>query len=166
MTLTNCDTDDNCPPPAFQAAFNAANAGQFGRGLAAALAHPALAGSGGLGVAFEFPERLTAELLDVYLRPVTATDERLALVDRYVAGMDRAQTVGIYEQLKTLQAPTLVVWADSDVFFPVNWAHWLGETIPGTRKVEVLPGARLFFPEERYDELCALLREHWLIAES
>jgi pimeloyl-ACP methyl ester carboxylesterase len=47
------------------------------------------------------------------------------------------------------------------VFFDVKWAHWLRDTIPGTRKVIELDGARLFFPEERPDALAEVLREHW-----
>jgi pimeloyl-ACP methyl ester carboxylesterase len=162
LTLTNCDVHDNWPPPAFAAAVARAKAGQFAQGLAFTLANPASVHSGaGLGAAFQFPERLTAELLDVYLRPITTTTARQHLADRYVAGMDCAQTVRIYDRLKVLPAPALIVWADSDIFFPVQWAHWLGQTLPGTRKVAVLEGARLFFPEERPDEFCALVREHW-----
>ena len=43
----------------------------------------------------------------------------------------------------------------------MKWSHWLADTIPGTRKRLELPGARLFFPEERPRELNAALREHW-----
>lgn len=165
LTLTNCDTHDNWPPPAFQPAFERAKAGQFGQGLAMALAHPATVRSGGgLGAAFQFPEALTDPLLGVYLTPITASAERQRLVDRYVSGMDCAQTLRIHEQLQAFVAPTLIAWGDSDVFFPVRWAHWLGDTIPGTRKVVVLPGAKLFFPEERSDEFCDLLSAHWQAA--
>jgi pimeloyl-ACP methyl ester carboxylesterase len=166
LTLTNCDTHDNWPPAAFQATFERAKAGQFGQALAFALANPAAARSpAGLGAAFQFPEALSDEVLQVYLGPITASSERQSQVDRYVASMDCAQTLKIHEQLKAFEAPTLIVWGDDDVFFPVRWAHWLGETIPGTKKVAVLEGARLFFPEERSDEFCALVRAHWDAAE-
>ena len=66
--------------------------------------------------------------------------------------------------LRRLTAPTLVVWGTDDVFFGVEWAHWLRGTIPGARVVE-LPGAKLFFPEERPGELADALREHWRRAE-
>ena len=69
--------------------------------------------------------------------------------------------MAVEAKLKQLQAPTLVVWGTDDVYFPVKWSHWLAETIPGTRKRLELPGARLFFPEERPRELDAALREHW-----
>lgn len=163
LTLTNCDVHDNWPPEAFKPAYERARAGQFAAGLALVRRNPATARSGaGLGAAFQFPEELTDELLEVYLAPITTSDDRCALVDRYVASMDCAQTLRIYNQLRNLQTPTLIVWGDSDVFFPERWAHWLAGAIPGTRKVVVLQDAKLFFPEERPGELTPLLREHWL----
>jgi pimeloyl-ACP methyl ester carboxylesterase len=165
LTLTNCDTHDNWPPEAFMPIFSLGKAGRLGHALAGMLANPHAARSPqGLGIGFEFPERLTEEVLAVYLAPVTATDERRSQVSRYVAVQDCAQTVRIEEQLKAFDKPTLIVWGDSDVFFPTRWAHWLAETIPGTRKVEILKGAKLFFPEERPDVFCGLLREHWMAA--
>lgn len=165
LTLTNCDTHDNWPPEPFLPIVNLGKAGQFGHALAGLLANPEAARSPrGLGAAFEFPERLTEEVLAVYLTPVTATDERRRQISAYVAGQDCAQTVRIEHRLKAFDKPTLIVWADSDVFFPTPWARWLEKTIPGTRKVEILNGAKLFFPEERPDEFCNLVREHWRAA--
>jgi len=162
LTLTNCDTHDNWPPAAFMPIVNLGKAGRFGDALAGLLAHPEVARSPqGLGVGFEFPEKLTEEVLAVYLTPVTASDQRRSQVSRYVALQDCAQTVRIEDRLKVFDKPTLIVWADSDVFFPVRWAHWLAQTIPGTRRVEILKGAKLFFPEERPDVFCCLVREHW-----
>jgi pimeloyl-ACP methyl ester carboxylesterase len=167
LTLTNCDTHDNWPPEAFLPIVDLGKAGRFGHALADLLAHPEAARSlQGLGVGFEFPERLTEEVLAVYLTPVTATQERRSQISRYVAAQDCAQTVRIEERLKALDTPTLIVWADSDAFFPVRWAHWLARTIPGTRKVAILKGAKLFFPEERPDAFRALVREHWQAAEA
>ncbi len=68
--------------------------------------------------------------------------------------------------LRRLEAPTLVVWGTGDIFFPVKWAYWLRETIPGCRKVIEIEGARLFFPEERPDVLSDALREHWQATSS
>ncbi len=165
LTLTNCDTHDNWPPEAFMPIVNLGKAGHFGHALAGLLANPQAARSPqGMGVGFEFPERLTDEVLAVYLTPVTATEERRRQVSRYVALQDCAQTVRIEERLKVFDKPTLIVWGDSDVFFPTPWARWLADTIPGTRKVDILNGAKLFFPEERPDVFCGLVRDHWQAA--
>ena len=166
LTLTNCDTHDNWPPEAFMPIVNAGKAGVFGQVLAGLLANPEAGRSlQGMGVGFEFPERLTDEILAVYLTPVTATEERRSQVSRYVAGQDNVQTVRIEADLKIFDKPTLIVWGDNDVFFPVRWANWLAETIPGTRKLEIVNGAKLFFPEERPEVFCKIVREHWQAAQ-
>src|SRR3984893_3082138 len=67
------------------------------------------------------------------------------------------------EQPETVtQAPTLIVWGTDDVYFPVKWAHWLAETIPGAKPPVELAGARTFFPEERASAFNQLLRDHLL----
>jgi pimeloyl-ACP methyl ester carboxylesterase len=63
LTLTNCDTHDNWPPEAFLPIVKLGKAGHFGQALAGLLANPDAARSAqGLGVGFEFPERLFAGL--------------------------------------------------------------------------------------------------------
>jgi len=124
--LTNCDTHDNWPPAAFMPIVNLGKAGHFGHALASLLAHPEIARSPqGLGAGFEFPEQLTEEVLAVYLTLVTATDERRSEVSRYDALQDCAQTVRIEDRLKAFDKPTLIVWAESDMFFHVHWARAL-----------------------------------------
>lgn len=163
LVLTNCDVDENSPPPEFMPTANVARSGQLGRLLGMARANPdAARAPTGLGVGFEFPERLTDEVIETYLAPVTASDEHKRAVDRYVASMSPDQTVEIRGELAKLEAPTLIVWALADVFFTKRWADWLAATIPGVRRKVELPTAKLFFPEERADELNALIREHWV----
>jgi pimeloyl-ACP methyl ester carboxylesterase len=165
LTLTNCDTHGNWPPPAFMPILNLAKAGQLGHAFAAFRADPELARSpSGLGVAFEFPERLTPELLDAYLAPLVATPTRMDQVNAYVSAIETPPTAALLQGLKAFHPPTLIVWGDADVFFGPDWGRWLAETIPGVRRLEILSGARLFFPEERHETFNALLREHWTTA--
>jgi hypothetical protein len=52
-----------------------------------------------------------------------------------------------------------------DTFFGVEWAYWLQGTIPGTTRVVTVEGARLFFPEERPEDLVPPhLEQHWAAA--
>jgi pimeloyl-ACP methyl ester carboxylesterase len=53
------------------------------------------------------------------------------------------------------------VWGDDDVYFPVKWSEWLANTLQATKKRVVLKGARIFFPEERYDRFNEELRAFW-----
>jgi pimeloyl-ACP methyl ester carboxylesterase len=161
LTLTNCDVHDNWPPPAFEPMRKLVAQGQLGDIGRKMLADVDFARSR-FAVAYEHPERLSPETLRTYLEPLFSTPEAIENLERWFGtAHDNRQTVEIEPQLRTLTAPTLVVWGTDDVFFPVKWAHWLRDTIPGCRKVIELEGARLFFPEERPDALAGALREHW-----
>jgi pimeloyl-ACP methyl ester carboxylesterase len=111
---------------------------------------------------YEHVERVSAETLRAYLEPLLATPEATRNLERWlIASEDNSPTVEIEAMLRQLKAPTLIVWGTADVFFPLKWAYWLKDTIPGARKVIELNGAKLFFPEERPDALVEGLREHW-----
>ena len=83
---------------------------------------------------------------------VGRTEQRTRDLARFLAAFDNQHTVAIEAQLKTLKAPTLIVWGTDDVYFDVKWSRWLADTIPGTRRRVEFKGARIFFPEERWAE--------------
>lgn len=112
-------------------------------------------------VAYEHPERLSPETVRTYLEPFGSPEGVRHLERWFAASNDCTQTVEIEPLLRELEVPTLVVWGTDDVFFPVRWAYWLRDTIPGCQRVVELEGAKLFFPEERPDELAEALRTHW-----
>jgi len=162
LTLTDCDTHDNWPPEAFKPFLDMAAAGGLRGTLDAMLADKGVYRSPqALGPAYEHPERVADETIETYLRPHVRTEQRTRDFQRFLAAFDNSHTVKIHDRLKTLQAPTLIVWGTDDVYFDVKWARWLAETIPGTRKRVELQGARIFFPEERWEELNRELRTHW-----
>jgi pimeloyl-ACP methyl ester carboxylesterase len=163
LTLTNCDTHDNCPPPALQPLMNAVSQGRLAELGAAMLAVPDFA-RGTLGIGFQFPSRLSEPTIRTYLHPIFATPERLRLFEdlfrRCFLSSECHQTF-VLDKLKTVQTPTLIVWGTADPFFDVKWGHWLRATIPGARDLVLLEGAKLFFPDERPEELAAAIRKHW-----
>jgi pimeloyl-ACP methyl ester carboxylesterase len=162
LTLTDCDTHDNWPPEAFKGFLAMAAAGGLRDALEGMLADkPFFRSKEALGLAYQYPERVTDETIETYLRPLVASPKRIRDLERFLAAFDCAQTVAIEAKLRRLDAPTLIVWGTDDIYFPVRWARWLAETIPGTRRVVELGDARLFFPEERPRELNAELRAHW-----
>src|SRR5882757_1369014 len=163
LTLTNCDTHDNWPPEAFQPFLDMAAAGGLGATLNAMLADKAVYRSPeALGPAYERPENIADTDIEIYLRPLVRTEQRTCDLQRFLAAFDHHHTVAVEPQLRQLQARTLIAWATDDIYFPVKWAHWLAETIPGARPPVELPGARIFFPEERAEEFNHLMREHLL----
>lgn len=160
LTLTNCDVHDGWPPPAFMPTVEMVLAGGLRAMLESMTADPTVARAA-LGVGFQWPERLSDDTLQGFLRPLLASDERVRNLERFFASMDCRQTVEVESLLRTLQAPTLLVWGTADVFFDIEWAHWLGRTIPGFQRLVELPEAKLFFPLERPAELAAEIRRHW-----
>src|ERR1700687_4522418 len=163
LTLTNCDTHDNWPPEAFKPFVDMAVAGGLKGKLNAMLAAKAIYRSpSALGPAYERPEDVSDEDIEIYLRPLVRSEQRTRDLQRFVAAFDHKHTVVIEPRLRQVQAPTLIVWGTDDVYFPVKWAHWLAEVIPGAKPPVELPGARIFFPEERAEAFNQLLRGHWV----
>jgi pimeloyl-ACP methyl ester carboxylesterase len=165
LTLTDCDAHDNWPPDAFKPFLAMAAGGGLAGALNTMLIDKAVFRSPqALGPAYEHPEQVTDDTIETYLRPLVASPQRLRDLERFLAAFDNSQTVAIEGRLKTLQAPTLIVWGTDDVYFPVQWARWLEKTIPGTRRRVELDGARIFFPEERWSVFNDELRAHWSLA--
>jgi pimeloyl-ACP methyl ester carboxylesterase len=162
LALTDCDVHDNWPPEAFKGFLQMAAQG----GLPGALEKMAtdkdfFRSEQALGFAYERPQEVMDDTIDAYLRPFLTSPQRLHDLERFLATFDCEQTVRVESRLRTLMAPTLIVWGTDDIYFPVKWSHWLANRIPGTRKRVEFNGARLFFPEERWRELNDELREHW-----
>jgi pimeloyl-ACP methyl ester carboxylesterase len=163
LTLTNCDTHDNWPPTAFKPFLEMAAAGGLRGALEAMLADKNVyRAPEALGPAYEHPEAVTDATIETYLRPLLSTEQRMRDFGRFLAAFDCKHTVAVEAQLRKLQAPTLIVWGTDDIYFDVQWARWLAEAIPGTRRRTELQGARIFFPEERPAEFNQELRAHWL----
>ena len=141
MTLTNCDTHDNWPPEAFKPFVDMVKAGGLRDTLNAMLADKTIFRSpGALGPAYERPETVTDEDIETYLRPLVRTEQRTRDLHASSWLSTTSTRVAIEPQLRKLQAPTLIVWGTDDVYFPVKWAHWLAETIPGAKPPVELPG--------------------------
>jgi pimeloyl-ACP methyl ester carboxylesterase len=166
LTLTDCDTHDNWPPEAFKPFLAMAANGGLHRTLEAMLSDKSVYRSANaLGPAYENPERLSDEDIEAYLRPFLKSEQRTRDLQRFLAAFDNKHTLAVEDRLKTLTAPTLIVWGTDDVYFDVKWSHWLAQNIPGTRRRVEFKDARIFFPEERWREFNQELRGHWNAAE-
>jgi len=132
LTLTNCDTHDNWPPEAFKPFVEMVAGGGLSKTLNAMLSDKSVYRSpGALGPAYEHPETATDEDIEIYLRPHLRSEQRTRDLERFVGAFDHKYTLAIEPQLRELQSPTLIVWGTDDVYFPLKWAHWLAEAIPG-----------------------------------
>jgi pimeloyl-ACP methyl ester carboxylesterase len=161
LTLTNCDTHDNWPPEQIKLLRQLPEA-EFEKLLHSWIEDPGRARTM-FSLAFECPEKVSDFTFRTYLEPLGRTPESVRSIRQFFLAADNRQTVAIEPILKRLTARTLIIWGLGDPIFDVNWAYWLRDTIPGVRKVIEIHGARLFFPEERPEEVAAALREHWEI---
>lgn len=166
LTLTDCDVHDNWPPEAFKPFLAMAAAGGLPGTLNAILADKSIYRSPqALGPAYEHPDQVSDETIEKYLRPLVASEQRTRDLQRFLAAFDSKHTLAIEAHLKTLSAPTLIVWGTDDVYFDVKWSHWLADNIPGTQRRVEFAGARIFFPEERWEQFNKELRKHWQVAQ-
>jgi pimeloyl-ACP methyl ester carboxylesterase len=164
LALTDCDVHDNWPPEAFQGFLKMAAEGGLRGALEKMVSEKEFFRSEqALGLAYERPHDVTDDTIDAYLRPFLASPQRLHDLERFLAAFHCEQTVRVESGLRTLKAPTLIVWGTDDIYFDVKWSHWLADTIPGTRRRIEFDGARLFLPEERWRELNDELRAHWTV---
>ena len=157
LTLTNCDVHDNWPPQAILPTIEMARQNTMAALYERLLQDPA-AFRARFGRTYSDPSILTDEIVRLYVEPLLSSAERRAQHARYWLSGDCAQTVSVEPLLQQLRAPTLIVWALDDLFFGVEWAHWLKKTIPGAVGVAEVPHAKLFFAEDRPDALLSPLR--------
>jgi pimeloyl-ACP methyl ester carboxylesterase len=162
LTLTNCDAHDNWPPSALGTVEKIARE----RAVAAvaevmAADHDLARSNDGLGVGYQYPERLSDDAIAAYANPLIADPRRARLIEDFLINPDVTELTSLQPQLAALQVPTAVIWGDADIFFGPEWAHWLCNLIPGCGSVRWVSGAKLFFPDDRAEDLVPLLREHW-----
>ena len=168
LVLTNCDVHDGWPPPQVLPLIERARNGTLAPVFQPMFDRPDLARerfergeSAPLFRCYADPSVLTDEVIRLYLGPPLSSPERIKAFERYWLGFDNKHTVAIHAALKTLEAPTLIVWGLQDFFFDKKWAYWLRDTIPGARRVVEVEDARLFFGEDRPDELAKPILEFW-----
>jgi pimeloyl-ACP methyl ester carboxylesterase len=75
--------------------------------------------------------------------------------------LDPAELEAVAGRLRHLDVPVLLVWGTAEESLGVEWAYRLRDLIPGAREVVEIDGGKLFFPEERPEELAVQLRRHW-----
>lgn len=164
VLLTNGDVHENSPPPALQGLIAASRAGAFvDNVLVPQLEDPARAqlpnGLGGL--CYTDPAFVTADLLEVYMRPLVSPELRKAQFHRYCIELEPNPLLAIEHELARSYVPMRVIWGTGDHFFPTASAEWLDRTFPNSTGIRWVEGARLFFPEEMPDLIAGEARRLW-----
>jgi pimeloyl-ACP methyl ester carboxylesterase len=165
LTLTNCDTHDNVPPEAFKPTVELAKAGALAPAAAALMSDLRVARSTVFANGYDDPEYLSLDMVRCFIEPVIGTPEAAKNFQALIANLEPSALLAIEPALAQLDVPTLVVWGTGDEFFDVRWAYWLRDTIPGVTEVVEVPGAKLFWVDERGRELVPHLLRHWGAAD-
>lgn len=166
VLLTNCDVENNCPPAAVVPVIELAKAGRFAdEWLAPWVADKNLARSDkGLGgMTFTYPDRLADETIDMYLGPLVESPQRKALTNAYAIGLAPNPLAGTGALLKHIQVPARIIWGTGDTIFSQADAAYLDQTLPRSRGVRRIDGAKLFFPEEFPDTIAEEARKLWMV---
>ncbi|WP_329047550.1 alpha/beta hydrolase [Amycolatopsis sp. NBC_01488] len=161
LTLTNCDTQGNLPPEAFRPVVELAERGQLAPLSVRLAADPRKAQAGALGGGYEQPDRVPDEVLDAFVRPVIGTLAAARQFERLLTSVRGEELDAIEPLLKEFRVPTLLVWGTGDPNFGIEWAYRFRDAVPGVTEVVEVPGAKLFFPDERPGDLVPHLRRHW-----
>lgn len=95
------------------------------------------------------PAAMSDEIIHEYLRPLRRGREARRRFLRFALAGDPRHTRAVVPALRRFERPTLILWAEGDTYLPVRWGELLYVTIPGARRLVVVPGAGHFWPEEK-----------------
>lgn len=164
LLLTNCDTQNDCPPPSFQPFIALARAG----GLADKVIAPGLAnksaarsarGLGGIG--YSNPLNPTDDTIEMYFAPLVSSEKRKAQLDTLTIGLGHNALAESADKLRNFPGPVRILWAADDTVFAKSGADWLHQIFPHSRGVRFVEHAKLFFPEEQPDVIALEARSLW-----
>jgi haloalkane dehalogenase len=162
LLLTNCDVDTNSPPPAFAPFLEAARKGVLAESIARVLADKDLARSPkGMDGFYTKPGEPSDEAIKYYFSPIVSSPARKAQLNRYATSFVPNPLVAIESALNKCAAPVRMVWGTADTTFDLSWAEWLDHTLPRSRGIRRVEGAKLFFPEEMPDVIAEEAMRLW-----
>lgn len=164
LLLTNCDTEQDSPPPALQPVIALARQGRFvDEWLGRWRADHALARSpeGIGGMCYADPAHPTDEAIDTYFAPLLSTSRRTANAHAYAIALERNALAGIGPALARCTVPTRIVWGTGDTIFSPRDAGFLDRAFGNSQGVRLLAGSKLFWPEERPDVIAGEARRLW-----
>ena len=167
LLLTNCDAENDSPPPALLPVIEMSKAGTFvDQWLARWLADKALGRSaeGIGGMCYADPAHPTDEAIECYFAPLVSSPQRKALVHAYAIALERNPLEGIEPALRRCSVPTRIVWGTGDTIFSPASPDYLDRTFGNSRGVLRLAGRKLFWPEELPDIVAEEARRLWGIA--
>jgi pimeloyl-ACP methyl ester carboxylesterase len=160
LTITNCEVHDLWPNPMLKAVFDQFADPSIVGGLNAMLQSAAVARQG-LNAVYEDVQRIPDEAFKTYLEPVLSSEARTNSLRRFLSLGNLKVLKAIAPQLRELKVPALIVWGEADTAFDLKSPQWLKDNLGNVRRLVMVPGAKLFFPEDHPKLMSVLLQEFW-----
>jgi pimeloyl-ACP methyl ester carboxylesterase len=170
LLLTNCDVEIQSPPAALLPFIKWARAGLYPELYLdpwlkdKAVARSPTAGLG--GTCYTDPAHPSDAAIEQYLRPLVASAERKALVNRYLVALETNSLKGLEPVLGVSMVPTRIVWGMADTIFSKENPEYLARILPRVTGIRRIPEAKLFFPEEYPGVIAEEARALWAAARS
>lgn len=152
LVLSDCDAHGEWPPAhlSWISALTAIPGGTSA--FASAMRIPILARSPlGLGRMVYDKTLLTQERIDHYRETVAGSPERRMRLRQFVRSLEHTDRATMNQLLGRLEVPTMVVWGGDHGNGSASWARTLYDSIPGARRLEVIPFAGVACHEEKPD---------------
>jgi len=160
LTLTNCEVHDLWPNAMLKAAFDQFADPNVIEGMRLMVDAPAMARQAFAAV-YEDAERIPDEAFKTYFEPIVSSPARSDAMRRFLNLGNLKVLISIAPQLRELKVPTLIVWGEADTAFDLKSPQWLKDNIGGFKRLIMVPGGKLFFPEEHPKLMSVLLQEFW-----
>lgn len=162
LVLTNCDVHSNLPPESFQNTIELAKSGKLWETTQRLYRNSEMVQSiSEVAKGYEHPEQVSLEKYQHFLDPVLGSEERCRQFEKLLLSLRAEDLMAIEHKLCELNCPALIIWGTADVFFSIDWAHWLQQRLANAQPIVVLEGAKLFFPDERPDEFLHPAQTFW-----
>jgi haloalkane dehalogenase len=161
VTFTNCEVSDLWPNAMLEQFFIALKTGMTGELFRNIVRDPSAAAP--LAAAYEFPQSVSKESLEVYFRPFAESEARREQLKGFSDfERNRDQLVAAAAGLRGSRVPAQVLWGEGDTMFDAHASiEWFKANLGGLRKVTTIPKAKVFWPEEHPRLLTVMLTEFW-----
>ena len=156
VVFTPCDAFENFLPPAFKPLQWMAKARLLGAALQGMRIKPLRRTPFAYGLLTKRP--IPADVLEGWVRPALGSRGVRRDVTYFTRHIDKRLTLDAAAKLTAFDRPVLFAWSSEDRFFKIAFAERLAKVFPDAR-VEPIPDAATFLPEDRPDVLARLIDE-------
>lgn len=168
LLLSNCDTEQDSPPPALLPVIALAKQGRFVDEWLGTWRHDhalARSAAGIGGMCYADPAHPTDEAIETYFAPLLASRRSRDVAHAYAIALERNALAGIGPALARSRVPVRIVWGEADTIFAAANASFLDRAFGHSLGVRRLPRSKLFWPEERPEVIAEEARRLWAASD-